>query len=38
VFDAGVLHGRFKVNSRDSVNLTREVLETVLDRWRGGGG
>jgi [CysO sulfur-carrier protein]-thiocarboxylate-dependent cysteine synthase len=27
VFDAGVLHGRFKVSSRDSVNLTREVLE-----------
>jgi len=27
VFDAGVLHGRFKVSSRDSVNLTREVLD-----------
>jgi [CysO sulfur-carrier protein]-thiocarboxylate-dependent cysteine synthase len=28
VFDAGVLHGRFKVSSRDSVNLTREVLDS----------
>jgi cysteine synthase B len=27
VFDAGVLHGRFKVGSKDSVNLTREVLD-----------
>jgi cysteine synthase len=27
VFDASVLHGRFKVSSRDSVNLTREVLD-----------
>jgi cysteine synthase len=27
VFDAGVLHGRFKVSSKDSVNLTREVLD-----------
>jgi cysteine synthase B len=27
VFDAGVLHGRFKVGSRDSVNLTREILD-----------
>jgi cysteine synthase B len=28
VFDASVLHGRFKVSSRDSVNLTREVLDS----------
>jgi cysteine synthase B len=28
VFDAGVLHGRFKVSSRDSVNLTRELLDS----------
>jgi cysteine synthase B len=28
VFDAGVLHGRFKVSSKDSVNLTREVLDS----------
>jgi cysteine synthase B len=28
VFDVGVLHGRFKVSSRDSVNLTREVLDS----------
>ena len=27
VFDPSVLHGRFKVNSTDSVNLTREVLD-----------
>ena len=27
VFDASVLHGRFKVSSKDSVNLTREVLD-----------
>jgi len=27
VFDPGVLHGRFKVGSKDSVNLTREVLD-----------
>jgi cysteine synthase B len=27
VFDARVLHGRFKVGSRDSVNLTREILD-----------
>jgi cysteine synthase B len=27
VFDASVLHGRFKVSSRDSVSLTREVLD-----------
>jgi cysteine synthase B len=28
VFDGGVLHGRFKVSSKDSVNLTREVLDS----------
>ena len=28
VFDASVLHGRFKVSSKDSVNLTREVLDS----------
>jgi cysteine synthase B len=28
VFDASVLHGRFKVSSRDSVNLTRDVLDS----------
>jgi cysteine synthase B len=27
VFDASVLHGRFKVSSKDSVSLTREVLD-----------
>jgi cysteine synthase B len=27
VFDPSVLHGRFKVGSKDSVNLTREVLD-----------
>jgi cysteine synthase B len=27
VFDPTVLHGRFKVGSKDSVNLTREILD-----------
>ncbi|HYR63121.1 MAG TPA: pyridoxal-phosphate dependent enzyme, partial [Actinomycetota bacterium] len=27
VFDSSVLHGRIKVRSNDSVNLTRQVLE-----------